>query len=100
MNTRQVIRVATICGWPFLGFTRGIQSYDYHYTHDKLPYRPSGINSYLYTDAFLWGVCSACAYVNPFTFVVVCNKEVYRLEVNLRGMEEEKKSQEYNKVLW
>jgi hypothetical protein len=97
-NIRRTIGFITICGWPILGFNRGLNSYNYHYSNNKL-YHNSETKQYLYTDAFMWGGGSILAYLNPFMFFIVFGKEVYRLEVNLRGLEEEKKTEYYNKVL-
>lgn len=97
-NIKGTIGVITICGWPILGFKRGINSYKYHHSHDKLSYTSEN-KKYLYTDAFMWGVGSSMAYLNPFLCFITFGKEVYRLEVNLRGLEDEKKTEYYNKVL-
>jgi hypothetical protein len=97
-NTKRIIGVVTICGWPILGFNRGINSYNYHYSNNKL-YQYSENKKYLYTDAFMWGLGSTLVYLNPFMCFITLAKEIYRLEVNLRGIEDEKKTEYYNKVL-
>jgi hypothetical protein len=90
-NIKGTIRVITICGWPILGFKRGINSYNYHHLHDKLS-DSSENKKYFYTDAFMWGVGSTLAYLNPIFCFITIGKEIYRLEVNLRGLEDEKKN--------
>ena len=95
---RGTIGLVTICGWPILGFKRGVNSYDYHYSNNKL-YQNSETKQYLYTDAFMWGFGSIFAYLNPFMCPITLGKEIYRLEVNLRGLEQEKKTEYYNRVL-
>jgi hypothetical protein len=97
-NTKRIIGLIPILGWPVLGFNRGINSYNYHYSNNKL-YQNSETKKYLYTDAFMWGLGSTITYLNPFTAVIIMGKEIYRLEVNLRGLEDEKKTEYYNKVL-
>ena len=81
-----------ISSWSLLGFNRGMNSYDY--SHKKDPKKQS-----LYLEKGLWGLCSSIAYVNPVTFFLVLYKEVYRLEVQLRGLENEKNTDYYNQVL-
>jgi len=97
-NIRGTIGLVTLCGWPILGFNRGFNSYNYHYSNNKL-YQNSEIKQYFYTEAFMWGVGSTLAYLNPFMSLITIGKEIYRLEVNLRGLEDEKKTEYYNKVL-
>jgi hypothetical protein len=72
-----------------LGFHRGVQ--DYNYRNKKTPY--------LYSSSFLSGLLGAFFYINPFFCVITIPKELYRLEVNIRGMEDEKKGDEYNRIL-
>ena len=97
-NIKNTIMFITICSWPVLGFNRGLNSYNYHYSNNKL-YQNSEHKKYLYTEAFMWGIGSTLAYVNPLMCFITLGKEVYRLEVNLRGLEDEKKTEYYNKVL-
>jgi hypothetical protein len=97
-NIKRTIGLVTIFGWPVLGFNRGFNSYNYHYSNNKL-YQNSDTKQYLYTDAFMWGVGSTLAYLNPFLCFITIGKEIYRLEVNLRGLENEKKTAYYNTVL-
>jgi len=95
-NIKSIIAFTMICGWPVLGFKRGLNSYDYNYEQNKL-YKKT--KNPLYLDKLVWGTVSTIAYVNPCTFLFVLYKEVYRLEVNLRGLEDEKKTDYYNEVL-
>jgi len=83
--------------WPLLGFKRGMNSYDYHHSKNDLYIKQKGPP--LFIDKICWGICSAGAYINPCIIPLILYKEVYRLEVNLRGLEEEKKKDYYNKVL-
>jgi hypothetical protein len=97
-NIKRKIGFVTICAWAGLGFNRGINSYNYQYSHNKL-YKNSENKKYLYTDAFMWGLGSILVYLNPCIAIIVIGKELYRLEINLRNLEDEKKSEYYNKVL-
>ena len=83
------IQNVAICSWAVLGFTRGINSYDYSYK-PKL--------SYLYIDKCISGLGASLVYICPLTFFYVVYKEVYRLEINLRGLEDDKKTDFYNQI--
>ena len=85
----------TACAWTLLGFNRGFNSYDYHNKSSNL----KTTNSF-YIDKLGWGLASIVIYLNPVTFFFVLYKEIYRLEVNLRGLEDEKKTEYYNKVFF
>ena len=82
--------------WPALGFYRGIKSYDYNYSNNKI-YRSQ--TRPLYIDKLLWGFGGIFCYLNPIGGFVGLYKEVYRIEVILRGIEDEKKTRYYNEVL-
>jgi len=73
--------------WSGLGFVRGANSYDYK---NKTPF--------LYSSKMLHGFGGAMTYLNPFLSFLIIYKEIYRLEVNIRGMEEEKNSDFYNEL--
>jgi len=90
MNIAQIIIFSS---WSALGFKRGINSYDYSYN------KKFHIKQHLYLEKGIWGLTSTIAYINPCTFFFVLYKEIYRLEVNLRGLEDEKKTDYYNEVL-
>ena len=102
------IKKGLAVGWAGLGFYRGVQSYDYGYQyppknqpapHDK-PFM------YMYSKALehniiglFFGIAGSVVYIVPTTGVLMVSKELYRLEVNLRGLEEEKNSDFYNRLL-
>lgn len=98
-NIKSIVAITTVFGWPILGFKRGLNSYDYNYEQNKLYKHHKPAKNSLYLDKLAWGICSAIAYLNPFTGLIGLYKEVYRLEVNLRGLEDEKKTDYYNEVL-
>ena len=97
MNNSKIITRLTISAWALLGLKRGLNSYDYNYLRNKM-YRNSLIEPF-YIDKAGWGFAGIIIYLNPATFLIVLYKEIYRLEVNLRGLEDEKKTDYYNKVL-
>jgi len=98
-NIKSIVAFTMVCGWPVLGFKRGLNSYDYNYEQNKLYKHHEKAKHPFYLDKLAWGIFSTLAYVNPATFFFVLYKEVYRLEVNLRGLEDEKKTDYYNEVL-
>ena len=98
MNNNSIkngVRFIAVWAWPVLGFYRGLNSYNYNYVKNRL-YRHSNP---FYIDKMGWGAVGALIYLNPITFFFVLYKEVYRLEVNLRGIEDEKNTDYYNELL-
>jgi hypothetical protein len=91
MNRAKIILISS---WSLLGFNRGMNSYDYSYKKDS-----HKIKEPLYLEKGIWGLTSSLAYITPVTFFLVLYKEIYRLEVQLRGLEHEKKTDYYNQVL-
>ena len=98
-NIKNGVRFIAVWVWPVLGFNRGLNSYNYNYEQNKLYRHGKQIKNPFYLDKLAWGIGSAIAYLNPCTGLIVLYKEVYRLEVNLRGLEDEKKTDYYNEVL-
>ncbi len=86
----------TLLGWPALGFKRGMNSYDYNYSNNKI-YKSS--TRPLYLHKVVWGFSGTAIYLTPGFCFMAAYKEIYRLEVNLRGLEDEKKTDYYNEVL-
>lgn len=108
-----------------LGFYRGVKSYDYehniqmesykkemvYYNKEKERYsknkyldvtsepRQPVKPSYFYFSMIGYGLCGIMIYVNPIITPIVFVKEMYRLEINLRNIDNEKKTNFYNKLL-
>jgi hypothetical protein len=95
-NIKSGAMIITVCAWPTLGFYRGLKSFDYNYSNDRI-YKSS--TRPLYINKVVWGLGGILCYLNPVGCAIGLYKEVYRLEVNLRGIEEEKKTAYYNEVL-
>lgn len=72
------------------GFYRGVHAYDFQQNEYKILN-----NTYFYHEAILYGIIGSFMYISPIVFFKI-PKEIYRLEVNLRNLEEEKKTREYN----
>ena len=81
-------------GWGILGFTRGINQYDYEYINENHYKKP-----YFYTNKIGSGIAGLIIYINPCFLPITTYKEIYRLEINIRGMEEEKDTMYYNNIL-
>ena len=92
MSKKDILVFVTGTSWTVLGFTRGLQSYDYTY-HKSIHKEP-----YLYIHKGQHGLLGIFVYMNPFLSPLTLYKEIYRLEVNLRGLEEEKKTDYYNQI--
>ena len=93
MTTSRII--AATVGWGSLGFYRGINEYDYKYEKNKKMGRNK---TYLYSGKITGGLFGCLFYLNPFLSIFTISKEIYRLEVNLRGMEYEKTTDRYNEL--
>ena len=78
--------------WSGLGYIRGINSYKYH--HNK--YETEKKEDYLYASLML----GIGIYANPFLLPFTIYKEIYRFEVDVRNLEDEKKTRFYNSLLY
>lgn len=96
-----------------LGAYRGVKSYNYEYKTDIIRYEfdfknygkywdeeriKNNTPRYFYGGCALRGVLGTALYASPLGVFMVF-KEIYRLEVNLRGLESEKNSETYNNLL-
>lgn len=90
MSKKDILVLVTGTGWSVLGFKRGLQSYEY--TYQKSIHK----EPYLYIHKGQYGLWGIMLYMNPILLPLTLYKEMYRLEVNLRGLEEEKKTDYYN----
>jgi hypothetical protein len=79
--------------WTALGFSRGIYKYDAEFVHNE-PSKP-----YLYTSRLGYGLLTVFLYINPFFIPSILGKELYRLEVNLRNLSDEKKKPDYYQIM-
>ena len=78
--------------WCSLGFVRGIHAYKYEKNYHKK-------KEFLYSTSVIYGAFGTLLYANPPTAVFMMCKEIYRLEVNLRNLENDKKSDFYNRLI-
>lgn len=79
--------------WCGLGFYRGLNYYKYKNINEKIK------ESYLYSNSIVYGIFGIVIYGNPLFLPISIYKELYRLEVNVRNLEIEKKSTFYNNLL-
>ena len=88
MKYLMTIKYATpLSLWAGLGFIRGVNSYNYY---NNKPY--------MYSSSFMHGMFGVLIYVNPVFLPITTYKEFYRLEVNIRDLDE-KKDNYYNQLL-
>jgi hypothetical protein len=90
-----------------LGFYRGTNQYKYDYKKDFDRYendcKKDSVNkfnkpNFFYMNSFCFGTYGLVMYLNPLFLPIFIYKEFYRLEVNVRGLDEEKKTSKYNEV--
>ena len=90
MNSKKdILKIGLSC-WAGLGFIRGTQYYNY-----TRSYYESG----MYINMFASGIYGIMLYVNPFFVPFIIYKELYRLEVCIRNLEDEKHTDFYKKIL-
>ena len=85
--------LVTGTSWSLLGFKRGLDSYDYKYNKFKSIHK----EPYLYIDKGQQELLGIFLYINPFFLPINIYKEIYRLEVNIRGLE---KTDYYNIIIF
>lgn len=95
MISKKSIFLIGYVGWCLLGFNRGMHSYIYHYTNNKT----SATQPPMYCDKIIYGFYGSLLYAIPTFLPFMMYKELYRLEVDLRNLEHEKNSRNYNDIL-
>jgi hypothetical protein len=96
-----------LSSWVSLGFYRGSKFYGHDYKKDCIRYEERKNNKYytvdkpqyFYTHCVGYGLFGVLLYANPITVVAIIPKEIYRLEVNIRGLNEEKEKDKYYEFL-
>lgn len=92
MKIKYVIASIGYTSWCGLGFVRGIQSHNYD--HNKY-YSDKPI---MHIDSISHGIMGTLFYANPALFPIFIYKEIYRLEVNIRKLKDEKNTSKYNNL--
>lgn len=92
---------ALIPTWGALGFYRGCKLYNWDYKEDCILYNKEENKKYYKKPQYFFSSCAAYGltgiifYANPFFLVITFSKEIYRAEVNIRGLNEEKEKRHY-----
>jgi hypothetical protein len=80
--------------WSSLGFYRGINYYNYKKEREnkieKAKILSEKINNYYYTECLYYGVTTSMMYVFPLTFPFMFIKEILRIEIVIRNLNDEK----------
>ena len=112
--------IGTTSFWAALGFYRGLDHYDYDHTKDmhdynskmkkweknNIDYAKYGLDpmdppkkpAKYYLTGIGYGILGIACYFNMFLGFNI-PKELYRIEVNMRGLEDEKNKPYYRRVL-
>lgn len=93
MSIKNSLPIIGYTSWCGLGFIRGINSYKYG--HNKYEKK----EEYLYLTSVCYGFTGVLLYGNPLIIPPLVYKEIYRLEVNIRNLKNEKNTDYYNE-LW
>jgi hypothetical protein len=98
MFRRHARLIVGVVSWGGLGFYRGLNEYDRHY-NKRMSYNTGrNLEPYLYSKKITTGILGCLLYLNPILFFIFIPKEIYRFEVNVRGLESEKASDRYNEL--
>jgi len=101
MKIKYSIAIASTT-WCGLGFYRGTKYYKYDlekYNLDKYNIKYNIKKNYLYSNSIIYGFFGVLLYINPVFLPIIIYKESYRLEVNLRNLQDEKNSDYYNNII-
>jgi len=93
-NKKKIYFLTGVTLYGLLGFKRGMNHYDYR--HKK--YMGRNDKPYLYSSRICNGFIAIFLYINPFLAPFIISKEIYRLEVNIRNIENEKNTDYYNEL--
>ena len=90
--------------WSALGFYRGIKEYKYRYAQPGHAHNRN--NPHLISNTIdhgskmlVAGLLGALIYIHPFYMPFTIPREIYRLEVCIKGLEDEKKTDRYKSYL-
>ena len=87
------IAIIGYTSWCGLGFIRGMNSHKYF--HNKY----ENEEPYLYSNMLINGVFGTLLYAVPILSPYFIYKEIYRLEIDVRNLENGKKSSFYNDLI-
>lgn len=93
LNYKHKIALISYSLWCGLGFKRGLNAYEYSHIN-----KYNKKESFIYSNSIIDGIFGVIMYANPIFFPLTLHKELYRLEINTRNLENEKKSSYYNEL--
>ena len=93
LNYKYKIAIVSYTIWCGLGFKRGLNAYEYSHNN-----KYNKNESFIYSNSIIDGIFGVIMYANPILFPFTLHKELYRLEINARNLENEKKSSYYNEL--
>jgi hypothetical protein len=93
MNYKYKIGLICYTSWCGIGFVRGVNSHNFSHFKNETK------EPIIYTNSFIYGFFGLFMYANPIFLPISIYKEIYRLEVDIRNLENEKKSRFYNDIL-
>lgn len=79
-----------LLAWSLLGFYRGFKQYSFLHNRTK-----SSLNPFYFIDAFLNGCLFSFVYFMPLSLPFTLTKEIRRLEINIRNMENQFEKDNY-----
>jgi hypothetical protein len=98
MSYKKRIYSSVFIGWSSLGFVRGMNFYDYRINKYNETACIENKKTKFYLSKFTSGIFGSFCYITPpFLFLNVW-REIYRLEINLRGLDKEKEKDYYNEI--
>lgn len=98
MTLGKIGKIAII-SLPSLGFYRGISDYNYNYKQEQKRKDTNNQPKYYYTNCFVIGLVGIVMYINPFMLPINLFNEAKRVEINIRGLEDEKTYDNYYKLI-
>lgn len=89
----KIISIIAYTSWSGLGFIRGMKYYKYNcYKYEKN-------EPYIYSNSIIYGLFGIIVYANPILLPITLHKELYRLEIDIRNLENKKNSIYYNSLI-
>ena len=95
LNYKHKIAIISYSVWCGLGFKRGLNAYEYSQNN-----KYNKNESFIYSNSIIDGIFGVIMYANPILLPLTLHKELYRLEINARNLENEKKSSYYNDIIF
>lgn len=93
IQSKYIIPLLGYASWCGLGLIRGVNYYKYTCNNYEKK------NPFIYSNSIIDGILGLFLYANPILLPITIHKEIYRLEINIRNLENEKKSRYYNDLL-